>query len=224
MDDPRLDAVGAPELRAALAYVRSQSAPVSADDLAAAQRIHRNVARARLERLARAGLLDTSFERRTGRVGPGAGRPAKLYVPASELEAIEFPNRRLPDLVALLAAGMPRRRLRAAGEGFGRLLAADARLEAARDVEAGLRRICAAVGRLGFQVSVADRGSGHALLVTPTCPLRPLVVVHPEAAEIDRGLWAGLAESGIGGVRAGRVDCRTRGCAEGGLCAVSLRF
>ena len=87
-----LEAVGDPELRAALRFVRSRRRPVSADELAADQTVHRNVARARLERLAEAGLVVSDFERRSGRTGPGAGRPAKVYGPAPETTAIEFPD------------------------------------------------------------------------------------------------------------------------------------
>src|SRR5262245_25214324 len=123
----RLDAVGDPELRSALLYVRGSESPVTADELAAYQDVHRNVARARLERLAAAGLLLTSFERRSGRAGPGAGRPAKTYRPAPELAAIEFPARHHETLLALLAAALPartrRRRLTEVGLAFGRELA-----------------------------------------------------------------------------------------------------
>jgi predicted ArsR family transcriptional regulator len=70
----RLDAIGDRELRETLLFTRAQALPVTADEVAAAQGIHRNVARGRLERLAEAGLLIASFERRTGRTGPGAGR------------------------------------------------------------------------------------------------------------------------------------------------------
>src|SRR5213082_1940076 len=90
----RLDSVGDRELRETLLFARAQPQPVTADQLAAAQEVHRNVARGRLERLAEAGLLIASFERRTGRTGPGAGRPAKTYRVAPELSAIEFPERR----------------------------------------------------------------------------------------------------------------------------------
>ena len=75
----RLDAIGDRELREILLFARAQPLPVTADEVAAARRIHRNVARGRLERLAEAGFLVRSFERRTGRRGPGAGRPAKTY-------------------------------------------------------------------------------------------------------------------------------------------------
>src|SRR4051812_23263519 len=87
---PGLEAVGDPAARATFAYVRAQPAATSADEVAAALGVHRNVARARLERLAEAGLVVAAYERRTGRSGPGAGRPAKLYRPAPEMEAIEF--------------------------------------------------------------------------------------------------------------------------------------
>ena len=86
-----LSAVGDPELREALLFARSRSLPVTADDLAEAKALHRNVARSRLERLVEAGLLEVGFERRTGRVGPGAGRPAKTYSVVPQLESIEFP-------------------------------------------------------------------------------------------------------------------------------------
>src|SRR5205823_10249443 len=103
----RLDSLGDRALRETLLFARAQPLPVTADEVAAAQRIHRNVARGRLERLSEAGLLIASFERRTGRTGPGAGRPAKTYRVAPELTAIEFPTRRYEQLIGLLIAALP---------------------------------------------------------------------------------------------------------------------
>src|SRR5439155_20480988 len=105
----RLDSIGDRELRETLLYARAQPLPVTADEVASAQRIHRNVARGRLERLADAGLLVASFERRTGRTGPGAGRPAKTYRAAPELSAIEVPERRYDQLIRLVAEALPER-------------------------------------------------------------------------------------------------------------------
>src|SRR5665213_3174106 len=102
-----LEAVGDPDLRETLLWARAEARPVDADQLAAAHEIHRNVARSRLERLAAAGLLTAGFERRTGRSGPGAGRPAKVYAVSPELDAIEFPARRYESLLGLLVAGLP---------------------------------------------------------------------------------------------------------------------
>src|ERR671939_804376 len=104
-----LDAVADPDLRAALLFARSQVGPITADDVAIGLRLHRNVARARLDRLTAAGLLEVTRERRTGRTGPGAGRPAKVYRVAPELEAIEFPPRRYEKLVGALLDAVPAR-------------------------------------------------------------------------------------------------------------------
>src|SRR5262245_20685044 len=97
-----LAAVGDPELREALLFARSHARPVTADDLAQARGIHRNVARSRLERLVEAGLLAVAYERRTGRSGPGAGRPAKTYSVVPQLESIEFPADPSESLAGLL--------------------------------------------------------------------------------------------------------------------------
>ena len=105
-----LEAVGDPELREALLFARGSSAPVTADELAAEQGVHRNVARARLERLVEAGLLAPGYERRTGRSGPGAGRPAKTYAVLPSLDDIEFPSRRYGALLGLLIEADGRRR------------------------------------------------------------------------------------------------------------------
>src|SRR5436305_1750322 len=115
----RLDAIGDPELRDTLLFARSQARPVTADELAERQAVHRNVARGRLERLVQAGLLVPSFERRTGRSGPGAGRPAKTYAVSPEVAALEFPQRRYESLLRLLVEALPAERLRGLGEEFG---------------------------------------------------------------------------------------------------------
>src|SRR4051812_29036652 len=140
----RLDSVGDRELRATLLFVRAQPSPVTADEVAGAQGIHRNVARARLERLAEAGLLIRSFERRTGRTGPGAGRPAKTYRVAPELSAIEFPKRRYEQLIGLAVDALPedgrRERLYEVGISFGRELARDGRVRSAKSFRTALAR------------------------------------------------------------------------------------
>lgn len=224
-----LDGIGERALREALLYVRGAPGPVSADDAAATLGVHRSVARSRLERLLRAGLLESSFSRRNSRTGPGAGRPAKLYSAAPEAQALEFPPRHLPALVARLLDELPtdgrEDALRAAGEDFGRDLARTAGLRPRAGVEDGLERVCAAVRSLGFHAAL-DRVEGDtAVISTPTCPLRPLVTERPEAALIDRGVWAGLVERGIRGMRAESVDCETHTCLDGGeSCSVVIRL
>jgi predicted ArsR family transcriptional regulator len=212
----RLAAAGDPQLRRILLYARGRRQGFVADEAAAALGIHRNVARTRLDRLAEVGFLTVTLERRGGRRGPGAGRPAKVYSVAQELEAVEFPDRRLADLIALLVGKLPARgrkkALRAAGTDFGRSLGASARLVASGDVRAGLERVCAGLGSLGFQASLQSHAGDSAILESATCPLRPLVVKHQDASEIDRGMWAGLVELGVRGIGADRVKCETPSC------------
>jgi predicted ArsR family transcriptional regulator len=211
-----LDAIGDPELREALSFARSQARAVSADELGTASGVHRNVARSRLERLVGAGLLSPSYERRTGRTGPGAGRPAKVYAVLPELTALEFPVRRYESLLGLLVDALPasRRpdRLRAVGVTFGSELAQLAGLKPTRSMRVGFERMCEAVRSLGYQASVEEVSDRGAVIATPTCPLRPLVRARPDAAEIDRGMWQGLAAHALEGVTVERVHCETRDC------------
>ncbi len=211
-----LAAVGDPELREALLYARGQAAPVTADDLAGAKGVHRNVARSRLERLVAAGLLEPGYERRTGKSGPGAGRPAKTYSVVPQLEPIEFPANHFESLTALLvdalAAGGGRKQLRQLGVAFGRELGRAAGLRPVKKLEAGFENLCEAVRSLGYQASVERVEPHAAVIATPTCPLRPLVRARQEAVEIDRGMWAGLASCAVSGVDVSRVRCETRDC------------
>lgn len=225
----RLDGIGPEELRAALLFVRGSAAPVSADDAAAALGVHRSVARTRLERLLRSGLLQATFERRSGRTGPGAGRPAKLYAAAPEPEALELPPRRYAALVARLLDEVPAEgrddALRRAGEQFGRDLARAAGLRPRARLEDALERVCAAVRSLGFQAALEGVEGETAVISTPTCPLRPLVAERPEVALVDRGMWAGLVERGARGARAETVECETHSCLDGGeTCSVVIRL
>jgi predicted ArsR family transcriptional regulator len=211
-----LAAVGDPELREALLFARSHARPVTADELAQKIAVHRNVARSRLERLGEAGLLAVSYERRTGRSGPGAGRPAKTYSVLPQLESIEFPADPSEPVAALLVDALVARAgdepLREVGVEFGRELARSARLRPAKRLATGFERVCDAVRRLGYQASLEHADESGAVIATPTCPLRPLVRARPEAVEIDRGMWAGLASCALDGVDVGEVRCETRDC------------
>jgi predicted ArsR family transcriptional regulator len=223
----RLAAAGDPQLRRILLYARGRRDPFTAAEAAVALEVHRNVARSRLDRLAEAGFLEVALERRGGRRGPGAGRPAKVYRVAPELEGVEFPDRRLAELISVLVKRVPARgrskALREAGEEFGRKLAAAAGLKPSRSVGPGLEQVCDALGSLGFQVSVVSLEGDRAQLVSPTCPLRPLVVKCPDAGGIDRGMWAGLVERGVRGVSADRVGCETPSClSKDAACSILL--
>jgi predicted ArsR family transcriptional regulator len=224
-----LTAVGDPALREVLLFVRAQPGPQSADDVADALGLHRNVARSRLERLTGAGLLLAAYERRTGRDGPGAGRPAKVYAAAPELRALEFPPRHYEQLVAELIEAVPERgraaRLEETGAAFARQLGQSAALRAGRDLAGAAAEVCAALGRLGYQARVVEVTENEAVVSTPTCPLRPLVNASEGAVGLDRGFWAGLVEASLPGEPAACVECRTGGCRdEHASCEIRLRL
>jgi predicted ArsR family transcriptional regulator len=222
-----LEAVGDPEVRDALLFARGRERPVTADELAARQGVHRNVARSRLERLVAAGLLEPGYERRTGRSGPGAGRPAKTYRVAPELEAIELPKRRYESLVALMIDALPARTrrssLRDVGTAFAQELATAAGLRPARSLQKGLDSVCRAVRSLGYQASVESVDGTRAVIATPTCPLRPLVRQREDAVELDRGMWAGLVALAVRGASVDEVACETHDClADHASCKVLI--
>jgi predicted ArsR family transcriptional regulator len=211
--------LGDPALRGTVLFVRAQGRAVTADEVAAQLGVPRSAARWRLERLAEAGLLITGFERRSGRRGPGGGRPAKTYAAAAETEAIEFPRRRYELLIGLLIGSVPQRRrgkeLAQVGYEFGAELARAARVRSAPTARAGLERVCRALGSLGFQATVESASDEEAVIVSATCPLRPLVQADPEARAIDEGMWRGLFAVAAGRSSASRVVCRTHDSLDG---------
>ncbi|MFL5755511.1 MAG: helix-turn-helix transcriptional regulator [Chloroflexota bacterium] len=107
--DEALDRVGLlaePVRRAIYLHVAASPSPLSRDEVAAAVGIGRPLATFHLERLAAAGLLDTSTARRSGRTGPGAGRPAKLYRRGTVEVAVSVPDRRYETLAGVLAGAI----------------------------------------------------------------------------------------------------------------------
>lgn len=80
--DDHLDAIGAlaePNRRAVYDYVVDAGEWVSRDRAADGAGLQRGVAAHHLDRLADDGLLEVDYQRQSGRSGPGAGRPAKVY-------------------------------------------------------------------------------------------------------------------------------------------------
>ena len=103
----RVSAVGAlndPARRALLDLVTARGAPVSRDEAAQVLGLSRRATAFHLDRLAEAGLLAVEFRRLTGRTGPGAGRPAKLYRRTDDEVAVSVPERHY-DLAGELLAG-----------------------------------------------------------------------------------------------------------------------
>lgn len=82
-----------PVRRGLYAYVTGQPHGVSKAEAAEALGISRELAAHHLDRLEDEGLLEASFRRLSGRRGPGAGRPAKLYRPSGRQVQLSLPPR-----------------------------------------------------------------------------------------------------------------------------------
>ena len=95
-----------PQRRALYRFVVGRGDAVSKDEAAAAMGVARSVAAFHLDRLVADGLLTTEFRRLTGRQGPGAGRPAKLYRRAEGELSVSLPARQYDLAAGLLAAAV----------------------------------------------------------------------------------------------------------------------
>jgi predicted ArsR family transcriptional regulator len=99
MSDFEKDVVGIgaladPVRRKLYDYVCAQAEAVGRDEAAEAVGVPRHQAKFHLDRLEADGLLTTDYVRLTGRTGPGAGRPAKVYRRAEREIAVSLPARR----------------------------------------------------------------------------------------------------------------------------------
>ena len=109
-------------------HVAAAPGEVGRDAAADAVGISRSLAAFHLDKLVEAGLLAVSFRRLSGRTGPGAGRPAKVYQRAGGEHAVSVPPRSYDAAARLLAevvenAGLDRE-LQAAARAAGAAMAA----------------------------------------------------------------------------------------------------
>jgi predicted ArsR family transcriptional regulator len=104
----RLSAFGEAQRRALYAVVARERRGISRDEAAAAVGISRPLAAYHLDRLVDDGLLEVRFERRTGRSGPGAGRPAKVYQRSAVAVELSVPTRDYRFIAELLANAVER--------------------------------------------------------------------------------------------------------------------
>ncbi|GAA3346474.1 helix-turn-helix domain-containing protein [Amorphoplanes nipponensis] len=90
------------------AVLAAGAGPVGRDEVAAALGVGRTLAAFHLDKLVDAGLLEVSYARRSGRTGPGAGRPAKLYRASAAEHAVSVPPRAYRTAAELLAESVER--------------------------------------------------------------------------------------------------------------------
>jgi predicted ArsR family transcriptional regulator len=205
----RISAVAAldePTRRRLYEFVVGQAAPVSRDDAADAVAVPRTTVAFHLDKLAAEGLLEVVYERRTGRSGPGAGRPSKLYRRSPGHIEVSLPERRYELAARLLAdafhdaetsARPPRAALHRRARELGRQIGENARATHPGDDDraAAMR----ALDTFGFEPRPADDPGAVALV---NCPFHTLAQQHTELVcgmnlcLVD-GLLDGLAATGL---------------------------
>jgi len=132
-----------PVRRALYRYVVQEGREVTRDEAAEALEISRGLAAFHLDKLAEEELLAVSYRRLTGRSGPGAGRPSKLYRRSLRQFDITLPPRSYELAARLFAraldgsSGTPPPSLQEVARGFGRNLGLEARERAGENAAAG---------------------------------------------------------------------------------------
>ncbi len=104
--EPGIAAVGGlddPVRRRLYDYVSASRRAVGRDEAAAAAGIGRPLAAYHLDKLVDLGLLTATYPRPSGRRGPGAGRPAKLYARSGHEFTVSIPPREYELAARLLA-------------------------------------------------------------------------------------------------------------------------
>jgi predicted ArsR family transcriptional regulator len=203
-------------------HVAGSPDAVGRDAAAAAVGIGRALAAFHLDRLVEAGLLQTEYRRLSGRSGPGAGRPAKLYRRSPMQVDVTLPERRDEVLAGLFATALDtgaddpepaRARLDRAATEYGDAIGREARARVAPRARVRDRLAAAAdvLGEIGYEAAVDD-----STVTLRNCPFDRVARDH-------RDLVCGTNRALMGGVVAGLGSSRIRatfGPAPGRCCVL----
>jgi predicted ArsR family transcriptional regulator len=204
--------------RALYEYVVAQPDAVGREQAAGALGLPPHSVNFHLDRLVEEGLLETEFRRLSGRTGPGAGRPSKLYRRAAREFTVTLPSRRYELVGQILAAAVSDV---TAGGDLDEALDRHARDEG-RDVGAeaattdptpGLDSLADVLAAHGYE----PRVEGDEVVLT-NCPFDSLAKEHT-------ALVCGLNEAFVQGVVDG-LGCRgVEACLapQPGRCCVTAR-
>jgi predicted ArsR family transcriptional regulator len=107
-DDPLVQVAGLtqPIRRTLYRLVAGEPGGISAQQAAEQTGLGRSTASYHLDKLVEHGLLTVRYQRLTGRQGPGAGRPAKIYEPRAGAVEISVPPRDYQSMAQLMAAAI----------------------------------------------------------------------------------------------------------------------
>jgi predicted ArsR family transcriptional regulator len=146
-------------------YLRERREPVGREEAARHTGIKPRLAAFHLDRMADAGLLEVEYRRLSGRSGPGAGRPAKLYSVSPQSFSVVIPQTRYALAASMMATALSAdgrgadgaKSLQdvatAVGESLGGEIRRQALTKGARQ-EAARRKL----NQLGYEPQVQDSG------------------------------------------------------------------
>jgi predicted ArsR family transcriptional regulator len=198
-DLPVVSLLDEPVRRRLYDWVVGQARPVGREQAAKALVITRALATFHLDKLAGAGLLEAGYQRLSGKVGPGAGRPARVYWRAAREFSVTLPERRYERAAELFASALEKlggatvpAALRAAAGELGEELGQGARPRAAG------KRLMAALEAGGYEPQPDEGGT----IRLRNCPFHALVQEHRPLVcgtnlALAEGITRGVGASGL---------------------------
>ena len=210
-----------PVRRTLYEWVVRQGRPISRDEAAAGTGVSRPLAAFHLDRLAKAGLLTTGFRRLSGKSGPGAGRPSKLYARTDRDIRVSLPERRYDIAAELMAEALED----ASGVGASTSLRQAAHrlgkeVGSAAKVAAGPRPTSAR-SQAALVETLEERGyepvEAEGTLRLRNCPVQALVDDH---RDLVCGMNLALAEGMLDGLGEDRISAHLD--RQPGLCCVAF--
>jgi predicted ArsR family transcriptional regulator len=192
-----LSSLDDPVRRRLYEVVCERAEPVGRDEAANAAGVGRALAVYHLDKLVEAELLTASYQRPPGRTGPGAGRPAKLYMRSDREFAVTVPPREYELAARLLVQAVE---ADAGGNSRAALLEAARRLgaELGSRFRLGVADLDGALAGHGYEPRRGEDG----VIRLRNCPFHQLAEHHRDVVcgmnlGLIEGILAGLGVEGL---------------------------
>ncbi|MBC7597154.1 MAG: transcriptional regulator [Kineosporiaceae bacterium] len=214
-----IGALAEPVRRELYFYVCAQRHAVSRDEAAEAIGVPLHKAKFHLDKLEAEGLLQTEFARLSGKTGPGAGRPSKLYRRTSQDIAVSLPGREYELAGRLMAdaidqsttTGVPvLEALNRVAAARGRDMGEAALAKAGNQPGGSMKLACNVLAEHGYE----PHEEGSQVLLT-NCPFHSLSATH---TDMVCGMNLSLIDALVDTI--GNVECHLDPAAE--RCCVVL--
>lgn len=197
-------AFGDPTRRAVYLYAREHPEGLTAAQISDEFKVHPNVARHHLDKLAAGGYLEVEIAHHKG---AGAGRPSKQYRAVNESPHLDFPVRSddlvlslLGKALTLLAPQDAEAMAEEVGQQYGRIMAAgltgpriaeNGASIGHRSLRSALQTVADALTAQGFAAHT-DQRNNQLRIVNNHCPFGDVAIEHPVICAVDRGMVKGM--------------------------------